>query len=345
MIPMRPGEELDLSALAPFLNIVFPGEGPWTVEQFAAGHSNLTYLLSAPSRRVVLRRPPNGPVAPRAHDMKREYQFLYALHPEFRWAPEVYALAEEDQSPLGVPFFLMEARSGVLVDRAFPYEPAMGPRISQVMVERLADLHQIDWRQTPLKNLVKPEGFMSRQVEGWIGRYQRAKTDEVPGLDALLRWLIDHLPESDQATVIHYDYKLDNVLFTSTFDDLTGVFDWEMATVGEPMADVAVAMSYWTEATDPEILQKALSGHGLTARPGFYSRRDWIEAYARRTGRPIRDFGYYLTFAYFKLAVILQQIYYRFVSGQTQDMRFAHFDVAVRQLLEVAMDQSRRKEG
>ncbi|MCL5116633.1 MAG: phosphotransferase family protein [Firmicutes bacterium] len=341
LIPVRQGEELDMRALAPFLAEVFSDGGPWEVQQYASGHSNLTYLLTSPARSVVLRRGPMGPVAPRAHDMVREHRFLEALHDQYPWAPAVYARSEDGHT-LGAPFFVMEPRRGVLIDRAWlnghPYRHEEGRRISDVMVNRLVDLHRVPWQRSALASMVKPEGFMRRQVEGWVARYQRAKTEEVPGVERLCRFLLERVPESRDATVVHYDYKLDNVLFDDRLDDLAGVFDWEMATVGDPLADLAVAMSYWTEAGDPAILKEALGEAPVTMEPGFYTRREWIEAYAARSGRAIHDFGYYLSFAYFKLAVILAQIYFRYLKGQTQDARFAHFGEATRQLLMVAMD-------
>lgn len=342
LIPQRPGEELDVDRLAPFLESLFGDRMPWEISQYASGHSNLTYLLTNPCRSVVLRRGPLGPVAPRAHDMVREYRWLQALHPVFPWAPTVYALGAGPSSVLGVPFFLMEPRFGVLVDDAWcrnhSYQPAEGRAISQIMVRRLADLHRVDWQSTGLAEMVKPTGFMRRQATGWVERYQRAKAADIPGVDALCRWLVVHAPDQPEAAVIHYDYKLDNVLFRDDLSDLNGVFDWEMATVGDPLADLAVTLSYWVEPDDPDILKQALGDRPITIQPGFYSRRDWVQAYAVASGRSIHHLSYYLTFAYFKLAVILAQIYVRYLKGQTRDARFAHFGEAVRQLLGVAMD-------
>ena len=342
LISVRPGEELDMRMLVPYLHTVFPDDGgPWTVRQYAAGHSNLTYLLSSPQRSVVLRRPPMGPVPPRAHDMLRESRFLTALHPLYPWAPNVFAVSDET-GPLGVPFFLMEQRTGSLIDRAWGERrglaPGDGQRISEVMVSRLAALHQVDWEQSPLVEMVKPHGFLERQVTGWVGRYERAKTQEILGVDQLCRWLVDHIPPESGATVIHYDYKLNNVLFRDDLTDLSGVFDWEMATVGDPLADLAVAISYWTESDDHEVLKQAFGELPITVEPGFYSRDQWIQVYAQKTGRDINNFGYYLTFAYFKLAVIIAQIYYRYYKGQTRDPRFRGFGKVTRQLLEVAME-------
>jgi aminoglycoside phosphotransferase (APT) family kinase protein len=341
VIPVRPGEELALEVLHPYLERIVPGMRlqDWTVHQYGAGHSNLTYLLRAPGGEVVLRRPPLGPVAPRAHDMVREYQILQALSGYYPYAPKVFGL-EADMSPLGAPFFLMEAKEGLLVDETWMQEQpaAFGSQLTRVMADRLADLHRIAWRDTPLASMVKPDGFMERQAESWARRYQMAKTEDVPGDRELCQWLTNHVPDSGEAAVIHYDFKFNNVLFRPDLSDLAGVFDWEMATVGDPLADVGVAMSYWVEADDPPILQSALGERPVTAAPGFPRRRDWLEMYGRASGRDIHHFSYYLTFAYFKLAVIVAQIYTRYVRGQTQDPRFQHFGRACRELIAVALD-------
>lgn len=350
LIAVRPGEDLDMARLRPYLGDVFSEErsSDWQIRQYAAGHSNLTYLLTSARRSVVLRRPPLGPVAPRAHDMVRESRFLMALHGRYPWAPKVYAVCEDPQI-LGVPFFLMEPKTGALIDRAWAQQRGFtardGRQISDVMVDRLAALHDVDWQHSGLKAMVKPEGFMQRQVEGWIGRYHRVKTEEMQGAEALLKFLLDHVPTPSEATVIHYDYKLNNVLFQPDLSDLAGVFDWEMATVGDPLADLAVALSYWTQAGDPDVFYQAFGEVPMTVGPGFYSRGDWVQAYAEKSGRDIHHFGYYLTFAYFKLAVIIAQIYDRFLKGQTTDARFRHFGQVTRQLLAVAMESSANEEG
>ena len=340
LIGVRPGDEIDLSALAPYLHIVLGenGLGPWTAAQYAAGHSNLTYRLTNGVTAVVLRRPPKGPVPPRAHDMLREAKFLVGIHPLYQWAPRVLAAVGED-SVLGVPFFIMESRQGVLVDAATFVAGGesrdLGQRISAVMVRRLVDLHQVDWRSSSLADMVRPQGFMRRQAEGWVERYRRVRIDDIAGVDALCAWVVDQATDSSDAAVIHYDYKLNNVLFNEGLTDLVGVFDWEMATVGDPMADLAVAVSYW----DWEYSGTALEflGEGvITASRGFYSRDDWVEAYARLSGRDVHHFGYYLTFAYFKMAVIIAQIYYRYAQGQTHDKRHARFGAAVRDLMALA---------
>ncbi len=340
--PMRDGEVLDLERLSAYIRANRPDlmDGTLDVKQFAAGRSNLTYLITSGANQFVLRRPPLGPVAPRAHDMVREFRWMEAIHPEFSWAPEPILVCQ-DSSVLGSPFFLMEYRFGVGVGEglmtANHWTAELGDRISRITVSRLAALHAVEWPRLAIRTEVKPDGFLTRQVHGWIERYQRAKTAEISGERELTRWLSDHIPASPDATILHYDYKLNNMVFTENYGDIAGIFDWEMTTVGDPLADVAVAMSYWTEAGDDPGLGRGLND-GITARPGFWSRNRWVLEYARLTGTDVSDFPYYLTFAYFKLAVILAQIYYRYDRGQTQDPRFAHMNRMVEHLVHYAWD-------
>ncbi|WP_027408329.1 phosphotransferase family protein [Anoxybacteroides tepidamans] len=342
IIPVRKGEELPVERLLGFLRKAIHDlpEGIVHVQQFSAGHSNLTYLISIGEWEAVLRRPPLGPVAPKAHDMKRECTWLTEIHPLFPLAPKPLLFCN-DESIIGSPFFLMERRKGMVLDTEFPshIEPTeeIGRRISETMVETLVQLHQLDYKQTRLVEMVKPDGFMERQVHGWIQRYKRAKTDEIQEAETLVNWLISHIPQKSEATIIHYDYKLNNALFAE--DDLTkmiGLFDWEMATVGDPLADLAVAMSYWIEDDDPPLLKNGFGKPPVTVCPGFYSRKEFIEAYAEKSGRDVSNIHFYLTFAYFKLAVICQQIYYRFRRGQTTDERFSKFGDFVQSLIQHA---------
>lgn len=340
-IQVRKGEELDKARLEQFVRKHIPGvpDVPMEVEQFSAGHSNLTYLLRFEEWEAVLRRPPLGPVAPKAHDMQRESTVLKNLHALYHTAPKVYVFSE-DESIVGSPFFIMERRKGVVVDTTFPddinYEPMIGKKISQLMVDQLVALHQVDYQQTDLVNLAKPEGFLERQVGGWIKRYGRAKTEEIENVDALTTWLKEHIPTSPEPTVIHYDYKLNNAMFSDDFSEMVGLFDWEMTTIGDPLTDLGVAAAYWMDADDPESLKKALGEPPVTVRDGFFSRKEFLEDYAAKSGRDISNIHYYLTFAYFKLAVILQQIYYRYANGQTTDKRFAHFNQSVAGLIQHA---------
>ncbi|MFC2949663.1 phosphotransferase family protein [Virgibacillus sediminis] len=346
-IPVRKGEELNLEKLEDYLRHHLHGlpDEPLKVTQFRAGRSNLTYQLQMGSWEAVLRRPPLGPVAPKAHDMKREFTIIKELHPHFPPAPEPYLFAEVDI--LGSPFFVMERKHGRVLDTSFPegvqVTEGLCRNISQKMVDTLAKLHAIDYSKTKLKDMTKPEGFMERQVHGWIKRYERARTDDIQGEGLLKKWLVDHIPASQPPTIIHYDFKLNNAMFNDDFSELVGLFDWEMTTVGDPLADLAVAMSYWTQAGDSPLLRKGLGEESVTVHPGFMTREEFMEAYARKSGRNVAHMDFYLTFAYFKLAVICQQIYYRWKKGQTQDERFANLNSYVRNLIQYAQETAGRK--
>ena len=346
-IPVRVGEELDVEKLTRFLRDTFEDlpEGQLRIRQFGSGLSNLTYALELGEWEAVLRRPPLGPIAPKAHDMKREFAVLSALHPVFPTAPKPLVFSD-DLSILGSPFFVMERRHGVVLDTSFP-EGTVGTeqlarKLSEMMVDKLVELHSIDYTQTELAKMVKPDGFLERQVHGWIGRYERAKTDDISEVSQLTSWLQQNIPDSSAPTIIHYDYKLNNTMFSHDYSEITGLFDWEMTTVGDPLADVGAAMSYWREATDPEML---LNSHGkaeLTIEKGFFTRDEFIARYAEKSGRDVSQIHYYVTFAYFKLAVICQQIYYRYKNGQTKDPRFAHLDKFVHALIYHALTETRK---
>ncbi|MFC7442190.1 phosphotransferase family protein [Laceyella putida] len=345
-IPVRKGEELDASKLARFLRTHFELEDAVVeIEQFAAGHSNLTYLVRVGSWEAVLRRPPKGPIAPKAHDMEREFQVLKRVHPVFPLAPMPLVYSGE-QEVVGAPFFLMERKTGVVLDTSFPhgYTPTMEKcrHLSEMFVDALVRLHDIPYQEAGMGDLSRPEGFLRRQVEGWIRRYDRAKTDDIPGVETVTRQLANRVPPSPEPTIIHYDYKLNNAMFDPELTGLVGLFDWEMATVGDPLADVACAMSYWVEEGDPDFLKKAFGQPPVTVLPGFMTREQMMEDYAKKSGRDFSYIEYYLTFAYFKLAVICQQIYYRWKRGQTQDERFARLGEMVRALIQLARQYAER---
>ncbi|WP_408010407.1 phosphotransferase family protein [Pseudalkalibacillus sp. A8] len=346
-IPVRKGEELDLTSIEKFLRRHLddlPDE-PLKVKQFSVGRSNLTYELGMGDWEAVLRRPPLGPVAPKAHDMEREYRVLKEIHPHFPAAPEPYLLADADV--IGSPFFIMERKKGMVLDTSFPDDVVVTEQlcrsISETMVDSLVSLHSIDYTQTRLKEMTKPEGFMERQVHGWIKRYDRSHTDDIHGVERLKEWMVDHIPESNAATIIHYDYKLNNAMFTYDLRKMNGLFDWEMTTVGDPLADLGAAMSYWIEAEDSELLKRGMGEEPITTNPGFMTRDEFIDAYATKSGRDISNFNFYMTFAYFKLAVICQQIYYRWKKGQTQDERFANLNKFVENLMQYALLTAERR--
>lgn len=340
-IPIRKGEELNVEAIENFIRKHTPGlpEEPLTIKQFSVGRSNLTYQLNIGNWEAVLRRPPIGPVAPKAHDMEREFLILSEIYPYFPAAPKPYMFS--DSAVIGSPFFIMERKHGIVLDTEFPshIQPSLElcQRISELMVDTLVALHSIDYKKTKLKGMTKPEGFMERQVNGWIQRYERAKTDDVNGVERLKRWMAANIPLSQTPTIIHYDFKLNNAMFNNEMNRLVGLFDWEMTTVGDPLADLGVAMSYWLEPDDSELLKRGMGSPPITTAPGFMSRKEFMESYAQKSGRDLSAMNFYQTFAYFKLAVICQQIYYRWKVGQTQDERFANLNVFVNNLIEYAL--------
>ena len=311
------------------------------VRQFPSGHSNLTYLLQIDGREYVLRRGPLGPVAPKAHDMAREFHVLQLLHPHFPEAPAVFLLCE-DPAVLGAVFFVMERRHGLILRDAVPPELAAlkdyPRRVSEAFVDCLVRLHAIDLAKTGLIDLGKPEGFLARQVKGWADRWNKAETDEMPRttrtMNHVIRWLTDRLPTSAAPTLVHNDYKLDNVMLRPSADGIEAVLDWEMTTVGDPLADLGLTLCYWAWATAPQFGSQALPA--LTSQPGWYTRDQFVDRYAKQTGRDLTHIGYYEVLGIFKLAVILQQIYYRFHRGQTNDARFQHFDKRVHSLIDLA---------
>jgi aminoglycoside phosphotransferase (APT) family kinase protein len=318
VIPVRPGEEFDKAGLAEYL------KSPLEVFQFPHGHSNLVYLIRAGRAEYVLRRPPLGPVAPKAHDMGREYRVLKAVHPHFPEAPKALAFCE-DTSVIGAPFFLMERRHGtILRDRA----PANPRRVSETFLDCLIRLHAIDISREELSVLGRPEGFLERQVRGWAGRWYAAQTEPSPLMDEIVAWLSGYIPPQQRPTLIHNDYKLDNVILNAGEERIEAVLDWEMATLGDPLADLGLTLCYWTNPS---------TAPALTSGEAWYSREEIIARYAEATGRDMTKMVYYEVLGIFKLAVILQQIFFRYQRGQTNDERFRDFDTRVRELIRVAV--------
>ncbi|MHA6261293.1 phosphotransferase family protein [Sporosarcina sp. CAU 1771] len=341
-IAVRSGEELDNDKLVTFLRSAIKDlpEGELTIRQFGEGYSNLTYALQIGDWEAVLRRPPLGPVAARAHDMEREFNVLSALHPIFNTVPEPIVFSD-DLSVVGSPFMIMERRHGVVLNTSFPegtkdtFQHAK--RVSEIMVDKIVELHSIDYKKTELVNMVHPDGFLERQVSGWIGRYGKAKTSEIPELTELIAWLQENIPVSPTPTIIHYDFKLNNAMFSPDFTEMTGLFDWEMTTVGDPLADLGVAMGYWIEAGDSEVLHNAFGAPAITIQEGFYTRKEFIERYAEKSGRDVQHINYYIVFAYFKVAVVCQQMFYRYKKGQTTDSRFANLNKIVHSFIQHAL--------
>src|SRR5262249_9002941 len=286
-----------------------------------------TYLITIGSWEGVLRRPPLGPVAPKAHDMQRESALLERIHPVFPLAPRPYFFCD-DLEIMGVPFYVMERRRGVILNDTFPPDaevtPALCRQLSETFIDTLAQIHAIDWQAAGLASFGHPTGFLERQLTSWIERYHRSQTEHSPDVTELTHWLLEHLPASPAPALIHNDFKLNNILVdTRHLAQPTAVLDWEMTTVGDPLFDLAISLCYWVQANDPEELRAILPT--ITHLPGFLSRAKLMERYAAKSGRDLSSMHFYMIFAYFKLSVILQQIYIRWLRGQTQDARFAVF--------------------
>jgi len=336
-IRVREDEDFDRDAVERYMREHIEGlpEGKLEVWQFPSGASNLTYLLKIGDWEGVLRRPPLGPVPPKAHDMERESRLLMKIHEAFTLAPKPYFFTD-DESIIGAQFYVMERRKGVIVDDEFPEGTETSEELcrgmSRMVADTLVELHAVDWREAGLEDLGRPEGFLQRQVKGWIGRYDEAKTEEIEEVGPLTDWLTKDIPESPDPTIVHNDYKLNNLVLNP--DDLTevrAVLDWEMTTIGDPLFDLAVSLSYWVEPDDPQELKEVLPT--VTDTPGFITRKEFIDYYAEKSGRDLSRIHWYMVFGYFKLAVILQQIYARWHKGQTKDERFANFNERVRNLI------------
>jgi aminoglycoside phosphotransferase (APT) family kinase protein len=240
---------------------------------------------------------------------------------------------------MGVPFYIMERRNGLVLNDAFPpgveVTPELCRHISETVVDTLAGIHGVDWQAAGLAEFGHPEGFLERQVRSWIERYARSRTDESPDVEALTRWLTEHIPASPPPALIHNDFKLNNMLLDpAELARPVAVLDWEMTTIGDPLFDLAISLSYWVQADDPAELRAILPT--VTPLRGFFTRPEFMQRYAARSGRDLSSMQFYMTFAYFKLSVILQQIYVRWKRGQTQDPRFAVFGTRIHVLVERA---------
>jgi aminoglycoside phosphotransferase (APT) family kinase protein len=324
--PVREGEALDVEKLSAYLAGALPEfAGTVDIEQFPGGHSNLTYCLRSGEREWVLRRPPFGSKVKSAHDMGREYTVLSHLHEAFGPAPRP-VLHCEDLDVIGAPFYVMERVRGTIFRNA----PPKGVRLSEddaricceTLVDTLAELHAIDYRAVGLDSLRKSGQYTERQVTGWIKRYAGSQTDDIADVDATAKWLEARIPEDCGAVVVHNDFKFDNIVFDP--DDLgriVGVLDWEMATIGDPLMDLGTSLGYWTDGGDHGALRAVTCF--LTSLPGALTRQEVAVRYLEKTGREETDLLFYYVFALLKVAVIVQQIYYRYQQGLTKDPRFA----------------------
>ncbi len=330
---VRAGEELDAAKLETYLMAHLPDvRGPIAIEQFPRGHSNLTYCLRAGDRELVLRRPPFGAEKIKAgHNMHREFRILSGAITRFGKVPRPLLYCD-DLSVIGAPFYIMERVRGVIL-RATPPEgldlkEETMRRLSETFVDTLAEIHGIDYRAAGLGDLARPEGYVKRQIEGWAERYKNARTDDIPEIERAIRWLSDNMPSESGASLIHNDFKYDNlVLDPSDLSGIIAILDWEMATIGDPLMDLGSTLGYWVDPDDPDELQ--MIKMCPTTLPGNFSRARIAARYGEKTGRDVSHMLFYYVYGLFKLAVIAQQIYYRYAKGFTKDERFAGMIIAV----------------
>jgi aminoglycoside phosphotransferase (APT) family kinase protein len=320
--PDLPG--LPAAAMRPWLRAALPGiakDGPWTSEVISGGLSNITYRLGLPGGTVILRRPPLGHVLPRAHDMQREYRVLGALFPTSVPVPEPLALCT-DPDVLGVTFYVMREVPG-LVLRAPADTEALSPSargaLASALIGTLADLHAVSPDETGLGDYGRHTGYCVRQIRTWGGQWERSKTRDLPDMDVLLARLAELAPEDSACTIVHGDFRLDNTVVSLTVPDaprIAAVLDWELSTLGDPLADLAVTMSYWHDPGDAERGRIPVSV-GLTDKRGFPTADALAQEYARRSGRDLRNLSFYLALAWMKLAVICEGVHARYLGGQT----------------------------
>lgn len=330
---IRTGEELQIHQLNNYLKAYAPQVGEvLAITQFPGGFSNLTYCLKTAEKEFVLRRPPFGANIKSAHDMGREFKVLSLLKPHYGKVPNPIVYCE-DATVLGAPFYIMERIKGVILRATNAPKLGLTPEIlhqtSTALIDNLAVLHSLNINSTKLAQLGKPEGYVQRQVEGWIKRYYAAETDKINTLDEVAKWMKSNIPHSPNATFLHNDYKYDNVVLNpANVSEILGVLDWEMSTVGDPLMDLGAALAYWSEASDaPEI-----KFFNLTWLPGNLTKQEAAARYAEKSGRDISNILFYYVFGLYKNAVIVQQIYARWKAGHTNDARFGQLLPVVKAL-------------
>jgi len=330
---VRKGDQLDLDRIEAYLKECIAGlEGPLTLAQYPSGASNLTYLVTCGRRRLILRRPPFGTKAATAHDMGREVKVLSALCDHLPYVPRPLAYCE-DVAVMGCPFYVMERIEGIILRQDLPpglfKSPAELHALFERFVEVLNELHTLDYRKVGLGDLGKPEGYVQRQVLGWSKRYRAARTPDMPDFETVMAWLEAKMPpESEKAGIIHNDFKLDNIVLDPADPlKIIGVLDWEMCTLGDPLMDLGSTLGYWVDKDDPP--ERHVMRSMPTHLEGALTRREFVETYGRLSGLRMDGFDFYYCFGLFRLAVIIQQIYYRYYHGQTTNERFKRFAQAV----------------
>ncbi|MCK5442125.1 MAG: phosphotransferase family protein [Maribacter sp.] len=327
---VRKGEELHEENLKRFLmgqGLIKDEKSALTVSQFYNGYSNLTYLLKIEDIEYVLRRPPFS--APkRGHDMGREFKVLHHLHEVFNKTPKVY-VHTNDTAILGAPFYIMDKVDGIILTANEAKEQKVSPSefrtIADTWLDTFVELHQVDYKAAGLETLGRPEGYVERQVVNWGKQYLAAATNNVPAAQKVMSWMQDHQPKQYQYSLIHNDFKYDNVVFADTqWKEVAAILDWEMCTLGDPLMDLGTSLGYWTSVNDPDFMKYGLPSP--TVMQGNPSRSEIVQQYALKSRREVDHLTFYFAYGLFKIAVIAQQIYYRFKNGHTTDSRFAQLN-------------------
>lgn len=330
--PVREGEELNQDNLKKFLlehNLIADAISELQVSQFSNGFSNLTYLLNIEERAYVLRRPPVA--APkRGHDMGREYKVLHNLNTVFDKTPKAFAYSE-DTTILGAPFYVMSKVEREILTAKEAHKRQVTPdefrTISNTWLDTFVAFHDIDYNAAGLEDLGRPEGYIERQVTNWSKQYLAAATDDVPTAKKVMVWMQENQPKHHDHTIIHNDFKYDNVVFKDdSWKEIAAVLDWEMCTLGDPLMDLGTSLGYWTTAADPDFMKQGLQSP--TVMPGNPTRTEIVQQYATKSGRNIDNLIFYYAYGLFKIAVIAQQIYYRYKKGHTSDPKFANLNKA-----------------
>lgn len=334
--PIRAEERFDEARVAAYLTEALPdmfGSGEVSFAQFPGGKANLTYLAAVGDDEYVLRRPPLGEVAPGAHDMEREYRVLSRLWPAYPRAPRAFHFCA-DPEVMGKPFFVMERRHGWVVRDEWPigFSAVERSRTAAALVDGLVELHRVDVEAVGLGGFGKPDGFVERQVDGWSDRWVRARTRSIPAMDAVAEQLRIAVPAPHAVTLLHNDYKLDNTMVDQR-GEMVAVFDWDMATTGDPLVDVGTMLAYW--AAPDDAAYPVFGADAVTLTP-YMDRDEAARRYGTGSGFDLSGLEFYLALAYFRIAVIVEQIYARYVAGQTTDSRFAGMGEIVPELARAA---------
>jgi aminoglycoside phosphotransferase (APT) family kinase protein len=326
---------LVLQPLLAFLDAHELGDGPLRATPIGEGHSNVTYLIERDDAEVVLRRPPRPPLPPSAHNVLREARLLRALRNTPARVPEVLAVCE-DEATIGAPFYVMERIEGEVIVASVPATldtPAERRRIGEQLIDALVEIHAVDWRAAGLEDFGKPTGYLERQLRRFGGLWELNKTREIPAVERVGSWLAEHMPDPlGTSTIVHGDYRLGNTMYASDAPArLTAVLDWEMATIGDPLADIGYLSMMWAQAGDPSEGLRAALGN-VTRAEGFHTREQLIARYEERSGRPVGDVRWYVTLALWKSVVFMEGNYKRALAGTTDDPYLAQFGDGVLEL-------------